>query len=178
MELVGQQEYSGGNLQSLAPRSKTGQPANTVQLEDDLRAVQQLYGSRGLCHATIKADAQFDDAAGAVTYQLVVTEGSVYHMGELEFRGIDNNLTARLRAAWKIRPGDVYDATYLKEFLPQARKLLPPTIDWEVSPHVTAYREGQNRRRGSAIYGQGARNEPSVRQCKLYELFTSSTDVR
>jgi len=59
-------------------------------------------------------------------------------MGELEFRGIDNNLRARLRASWKIRPGDVYDSTYLKQFLPQARKLLPANLDWDVEPHVTA----------------------------------------
>ena len=59
-------------------------------------------------------------------------------MGELAFRGIDNNLEARLRAVWKLRPGDVYDATYLQQFLPQARKLLPVTIDWDVSTHVTA----------------------------------------
>jgi outer membrane protein insertion porin family len=125
------------NLQSLV-RAKIGEPANTVQLAADLRGVQHLYGSRGYVTAAVKADAQFDDATGAVAYELVVTEGSVYHMGELEFRGIDNGLTAKLRAAWKIRPGDVYDATYLNEFLPQARKLLPSTIDWEVSPHVTA----------------------------------------
>ncbi|MFZ0201308.1 MAG: POTRA domain-containing protein [Candidatus Sulfotelmatobacter sp.] len=125
------------NLQSLI-HAKIGEPANTVQLAADLRAVQQLYGSRGYVTAGVKADAQFDDAAGTVVYQLVVTEGPVYHMGELEFRGIDNGLTAKLRAAWKIRPGEVYDATYLNEFLPLARKLLPATIDWEVSPHVTA----------------------------------------
>jgi outer membrane protein insertion porin family len=127
----------GESLQSLL-HAKTGEPANTVQLEDDLRAVQVLYGSRGFVTATIKANAEFDDVAGTVSYQLVVTEGPVYHMGELEFRGIDNNLTAKLRAAWKIHPGDVYDATYLKEFLPLARKLLPATIDWDVAPHVTA----------------------------------------
>jgi outer membrane protein assembly factor BamA len=118
--------------------AKTGQPANTVQLENDLRAAQQLYGSRGYVTATIKANAEYDDAAATVSYQLAVNEGAVYHMGELEFRGIDNNLTARLRAIWKLRPGDIYDANYLKEFLPQARKLLPPTMDWEVSSHVTA----------------------------------------
>jgi outer membrane protein assembly factor BamA len=117
---------------------KAGQTANTVQLEDDLRAIQELYGSRGFVTATIKANAQFDDAAGTVAYQLEVNEGFLYHMGELEFRGIDNNLTARLRAAWKLRPGDVYDVTYLKQFLPQARKLLPANLDWEVSSHVTA----------------------------------------
>jgi outer membrane protein insertion porin family len=117
--------------------AKIGQPANTVQLEDDLRAVQQLYGSRGYVTATIKADAQYDDPAGTVAFQLAVTEGYVYRMGDLEFRGIDNNLTARLRAAWKIRPGDVYDSTYLKEFLPQARRLLPANLDWDVATHTT-----------------------------------------
>ena len=116
---------------------KAGQMANTVQLESDLRAVQELYGSRGYVLATIKGDAEFDDDAKAVTLHLVVDEGAVFHMGELQFRGLDNNLTARLRAVWKLRPGDVYDATYLKEFLPLARKLLPGSLDWEVSPHAT-----------------------------------------
>ena len=118
--------------------AKAGQTANTVQLGDDLRAVQDLYGERGYILANIKADAEFDDEAGTVVFHLVVNEDVVYHMGELEFRGIDNNLTARLRAAWKLRPGDVYDASYLKQFLPLARKLLPPSLDWEVSSHVTA----------------------------------------
>lgn len=118
--------------------AKTGKPASTVQLEDDLRAVQELYGSRGYVTASIKADAQYNDEAGTVDYLLLVTEGSVFHMGELEFRGIDNALTARLREAWKIRPGEVYDTTYLKGFLVQARKLLPASMDWEVTPHVTA----------------------------------------
>jgi outer membrane protein assembly factor BamA len=115
-----------------------GQTADTVRLENDLRDAQTLYSSRGYILATIKANAEFDDVDGTVAYHLEVQEGSLFHMGELEFRGLDNNLTARLRAAWKLRPGDVYDATYLKQFLPQARKLLPPNLDWDVDPHVTA----------------------------------------
>ncbi|MFZ0953109.1 MAG: POTRA domain-containing protein [Candidatus Sulfotelmatobacter sp.] len=118
--------------------AKAGQPANTVQLADDLRQVQTLYGSRGYILAAIKVNAEFDDVDQTVAYHLVVNEDSLFRMGDLEFRGIDNSLTARLRAAWKLRPGDVYDATYLKQYLPEARKLLPPTLDWEVDPHVTA----------------------------------------
>ena len=133
----GNKNIPSNELQELL-HAKTGKPASTVQLEDDLRAVQELYGSRGYVTATIKADAQYDDGAATVSYLLMVTEGPIFHMGELEFRGIDNALTARLREAWKIRAGDVYDATYLKGFLAQARKLLPASMDWEVTPHVTA----------------------------------------
>ena len=137
VEWSGNKEFSADALQPLL-HVRAGQPANTVQLEDDLKSVQDLYGSRGYILAKVKVDAQFDDGAGTVGLRLTVDEDSVYHMGELQFRGIDNNLTDRLRAAWKLRPGDVYDATYLKQFLPQARRLLPATLDWEVEPHVTA----------------------------------------
>jgi outer membrane protein assembly factor BamA len=133
----GNKEIPTETLQALL-HIKAGQSANTVQLEDDLRAVRELYGSRGHVTAAIKAAAAFDDAAGTVAYNLTVDEGPIYHMGELQFRGIDNNLTARLSAAWTLRPGDVFDSSYLKQFLPLAKKLLPPNLDWEVTPHVTA----------------------------------------
>jgi outer membrane protein assembly factor BamA len=133
----GNKEIASDQLDPLL-HARTGQTANTIQLGNDLREVKLLYGSRGYILAAIKVNAEFDDVVGGVTYHLAVQEGALYRMGELQFRGLDNNLTARLRAAWKIRPGEVYDATYLKQFLPQARKLLPPTLDWEVDPHVTA----------------------------------------
>ncbi len=136
-EWSGNKEFPADVLQPLV-HVKVGQPANTVQMEDDLRAVQTLYSSHGRILAVVKANAEFDDAAGTADFQLVVNEGSVYHMGELAFRGIDNNLEGRLRAIWKLRPGDVYDATYLQQFLPQARKLLPANMDWDVASHVTA----------------------------------------
>ncbi len=136
-------QWSGNNVIStdeLQPfvHAKAGQIANTVQLGDELRAAQELYGSRGYILATIKVDAEFNDAAGTVDYHLAVDEGSLFHMGELELRGLDNNLDARLRAAWKIRPGEVYDASYLQHFLPLARRLLPASLDWDVASHVTA----------------------------------------
>lgn len=136
-EWAGNKEIPTSELQPLI-HLKAGQTANLVELEKDLRAVQALYGSHGYILAAVKVGAEFDDVDATVNYHLNVTEDAVFHMGELEFRGIDNNLTARLRAAWKIRPGDVYDASYLQEFLPLARKLLPATLDWEVSSHVTA----------------------------------------
>jgi outer membrane protein assembly factor BamA len=136
LEWSGNHEISTETLRSMA-RLAPGQPANTVQLADNLAAVKTLYGSRGYLNAAIKSEAKFDDVAGTVAIHLEVKEDSVYHMGDLEFRGIDNSLTAKLRAAWKLRQGDVYDATYLRDYLAQANKLLPASLDWDVVPHVT-----------------------------------------
>jgi outer membrane protein assembly factor BamA len=133
----GNHELSTETLQKMV-HAEPGKPANTVRLSDDIKAIQTLYGSRGFLKATINPEAQFDDGAETVIVHMVVKEDAVYHMGELEFRGLDNSLTAKLRSVWKIRAGEVYDATYLSDYLPQAHKLLPANLDWEVSPHVTA----------------------------------------
>jgi outer membrane protein insertion porin family len=132
----GNHEFPTETLQKMV-RAEPGQPANTVGIGDNLKDIQKLYGSHGFVTASVKSDAEFD-AAGTVIIRLDVKEGYAYHMGELEFRGLDNSLMAKLRNAWKIRPGDVYDSTYLSEYLPAAHKLLPAALDWEVDPHVTA----------------------------------------
>ena len=119
-------------------RLEPGQAANMVRLGDSLSEIQKLYGSKGFVTASITPQPSFDETAGSVAITLEVKEGPVFHMGDLEFRGLDNGLTAKLRNAWKIRPGEVYNSTYLSEYLPAAQRLLPPTLDWEVSPHVTA----------------------------------------
>jgi outer membrane protein insertion porin family len=119
-------------------RVEPGQAANMVRLEDSLAQVQKLYGSKGYVTASITPQPSFDEMAGAVAITLEVKEGPVFHMGDLEFRGLDNGLTAKLRNAWKIRPGEIYNSTYLSEYLPAAQRLLPSALDWEVAPHVTA----------------------------------------
>ena len=118
-------------------RLEPGQAANMVRLGDSLAEIQKLYGSKGYVTAQITPQPSFDETAGTVAITLDVKEGPVFHMGDLEFRGLDNGLTAKLRNAWKIRPGEIYNSTYLSEYLPTAQRLLPPTLDWEVSPHVT-----------------------------------------
>jgi len=137
LEWSGNHEFPTETLQKMV-RAEPGQPANTVRLADNLKDIQKLYGSRGFITTTITPDAVFDEGAGTVVIRLDVKEGYAYHMGELEFRGLDNSLMAKLRAAWKIRPGEIYDSTYLSEYLPAAHKLLPPNLDWEVASHVTA----------------------------------------
>jgi outer membrane protein insertion porin family len=137
VEWSGNHEFPTQQLQKMV-HAEPGQPVNTVRLSENLRDIQTLYGSRGFLKAAIKPDAQFDEATATVNLRLDVKEDFAYHMGELEFRGLDNSLAAKLRNAWRLRPGEVYDATYLSEYLPAAQKLLPPNLDWDVTPHVTA----------------------------------------
>jgi outer membrane protein assembly factor BamA len=136
LEWSGNHELPLETLQSMI-RLAPGQVANTVQMGDGIAQVKTLYSAKGYLTAAITPELSFDDAAGTVAIRLEVKEDAVYHMGELEFRGIDNSLTAKLRSAWTIRQGEVYDATYIKEFLPQANRLLPANIDWAVAVHVT-----------------------------------------
>lgn len=132
----GNHALSTDELEKIA-HPQLDQPADTVRLEEDLKQIQVLYGTRGLVTAVLKANAQFDDSAATVAMVIQVTEGPVYHMGDLEFRGLDNSLTAKLREAWKLRQGDVYDASYLEQYLPMAEKLLPRNFDWKAASHVT-----------------------------------------
>jgi outer membrane protein assembly factor BamA len=137
LEWSGNHEFSTEVLQKMV-RAEPGQPANTVRLADNLKDIQKLYGSHGYVTASITPESTFDDVAATVAIRLEVKEGFEFHMGELEFRGLDNSLTAKLRNAWKLQPGDVYDSTYLSDYLPLAHKLLPSSLDWDVAPHVTA----------------------------------------
>jgi outer membrane protein insertion porin family len=137
LEWSGNHEFPSETLEKMV-RADPAKPANTVRLAEDLQAVETLYGSRGLIAASIKVEAEYDEAAATVAIRLDVNEGPVYHMGDLELRGLDNSLTAKLREVWKLRQGEAYDSTYLDTYLPQAHKLLPARLDWEVTSHVTA----------------------------------------
>lgn len=137
LEWDGNHVFATDELQKMV-RAKPGEPANTIRIHDNLKDIQKLYASKGYVTAALKADAIFDDSPGTAIIRLEIKEGPEFRMGELEFRGLDNSLTAKLREAWKIRPGEVYDAGYLEEYLPEAHKLLPPSLDWEVDPHTTA----------------------------------------
>src|ERR1700730_16058231 len=136
IEWSGNREFPTEKLQGFI-HAHPGEPANAVELAADLEEVRNLYGSHGYLNATIKLEPQLDDAAATAVYHLAVREDSVYHMGELEFRGIDNILAAKLRTRWKLRPSDVYDSSYLRQFLTEANKLLPTNFDWGIETHVT-----------------------------------------
>ena len=60
---------------------------------------------------------QFDDASKRVSYKVSITEGVQYHMGNLVLSGLSLEGEKRIRGAWKIAPGAVFDKHVFDEFI-------------------------------------------------------------
>ncbi len=114
-----------------------GQPADAVRLLRDIESVSKLYRSRGYMMVQIKPNAQFDEEKSTVRYDLNVTEGDLYKMGELEIAGLDTQAKARMLAAWTLREGQPYNADYPKKYLDDTRNLIPRGVQWAISIHET-----------------------------------------
>jgi outer membrane protein assembly factor BamA len=95
---------------------KSGEPANSVELEEDLQQIRKLYGTKGYLFAHADAVPTMDDAAATVGYQLNVTEDEMYRMGELNIDGIPPENSKKMLAQWQMKKGDPYDSSYQQRF--------------------------------------------------------------
>jgi outer membrane protein assembly factor BamA len=95
---------------------KTGEPANAVQLNQDLDQIHNLYGTQGYLFAEVAPTPVMDDTHSAVSYQLNVSEGDLYRMGELQMDGLDPQASNKIAAQWQMKKGDAYDNSYLPRF--------------------------------------------------------------
>jgi outer membrane protein assembly factor BamA len=119
IRLSGNQAFPSDKLREII-HQQLGQPANAVQLENDLAAIKKLYGTRGYMAASTQALAETDDAQSTVKYLLQIQEGGVFQMGDLDIRGVDKRAMGRLFTDWKLLAGDTYDSSYPPRFLKEA----------------------------------------------------------
>lgn len=95
---------------------KSGEPANSVQLADDLSQLHKLYGTKGYLFAHVDAMPTMDDGAATVAYQLNVVEDELYRMGELTIDGIPPENAKKMLEQWQMKKGDPYDNSYSQRF--------------------------------------------------------------
>lgn len=112
--------------------AQPGEPVNGIQLEEDVAALQHLYGTRGYMAAAIKTDRAEDDKTLSVKYIVTISEGDVYTMGDLDIHGLDSRTTAQMQAAWVLRSGDTYNSDYPRQFSELADKTLR---EWNITIH-------------------------------------------
>ena len=95
----------------------TGDPADGMKIQAAWESVRGLYGERGFLDAKVVPAPEFNDAAKRISYAVSIDEGTQYHMGDLVLTGLSPDGERRIRAAWKLSPGSVFDKTLYDEFL-------------------------------------------------------------
>jgi len=93
-----------------------GETANGKKFDKGKQEVEKAYGKQGYIQAHLNSAPEFDDAARQVTFKIAVNEGPQFHMGTIDFKGFSETETVALKESWKLKPGDVYDASYLDRF--------------------------------------------------------------
>ncbi len=132
---TGNRAYTTPDLNALVSGAglANGQPADGTKIEAVWKSVREAYGHRGYIQATVEPKANFDAASHTAAYSVSISEGEQFHMGKLVLSGLSIDAERKLRAAWKLAEGQVFDQTYADFFLSKgaadALKGLPAAQD-------------------------------------------------
>jgi outer membrane protein insertion porin family len=96
---------------------KPGDPLDANRLTQFTQHVEDLYYQRGYLDCKLDLQPHFDDKAGSASYSVSVTEGPQYHMGKLVLTGLSPEGERRIRKAWSIPEGAVFDESVYQEFI-------------------------------------------------------------
>src|ERR1700738_630065 len=115
-------EWSGNNVLSSVTLTndvalKSGDVADGMAIEAAWDAVGAENGRRGYMQAKVEATATYDDAAHTVSYRARINEGKPFRFGSMVITGLSVNAERRLRDAWPIPQGQLFDKAKFEEFL-------------------------------------------------------------
>jgi outer membrane protein assembly factor BamA len=110
-----------GNLFAMKPQ----EIANQDKIDAGISAVMKAYSKQGYIDATVRPEATLNDAAQLVTYDVTLSEGTQFRMGQVHFQGVSDKLAAEFTKRWQLHPGQIYDGTYAKEFM---KKVIFPKL--------------------------------------------------
>jgi len=96
---------------------KTNDPADGIKIEAVWQSVRDLYAQRGYLDATLDAVPHIEEFSRRVSFSASIVEGPQYHMGQLVLSGLSIEGERRIRAAWSIHPGEVFNEGVYNEFL-------------------------------------------------------------
>jgi outer membrane protein assembly factor BamA len=133
IEWAGNTVFPGEKLQELI-HLKPNEPANAVQLDEDLEHVQKLYGTKGYLLASVSSVPEMDDAHSTVAFLLNVNEGELYRMGELEINGISADAAKKIATQWQLKSGSPYDDSYMDRFFKTTYRDIGLPGYWKIIP--------------------------------------------
>jgi outer membrane protein assembly factor BamA len=143
-------EWSGNEVLSaqdlsIALGMKNGERADGLKIDKGPINVISAYGKKGYIEPRIKGVAAYDDANRRVSYSYTVTEGPQYRMGNLEIKGLPEDLTKRLMESWKLQRADAFDTSYFETFMKKAAMEMA-AAGLRVSEGNTTYKPNRDNR--------------------------------
>lgn len=117
----GNSALSSSELNALIP-FKPGDPTDGTKIQALWISVTDAYGRKGYLDAIATPTPQFDDQAHRVNYNVALVEGPQYKMGNLVLSGLSLEGERRIRGAWTIAEGAVFDENFFNTFLDSGAK--------------------------------------------------------
>jgi outer membrane protein assembly factor BamA len=115
-------EFSGNSLLSTVTLAsdlnlKVNEVADGMAIEAGLDRIREEYAHVGHLDAKIDPVASYDDQARTLSYKVHIDEGKSYKFGALTVTGLSATAEKRLRDAWTIPQGELFDKAIFEEFL-------------------------------------------------------------
>jgi outer membrane protein assembly factor BamA len=114
--------WSGNSLLSTVTLTsdlglKDGDVADGMALEGGFDRIREEYAHVGYLDAKIDPVASYDDQAHTLSYKVHIDEGKSYKFGALTITGLSLGAEKRLRDAWTLPAGELFDKTVFEDFL-------------------------------------------------------------
>jgi outer membrane protein assembly factor BamA len=95
-----------------------------------LLAVRDAYHAHGYLDCSVVSHPSFNEASHIVNYSLEIAPGSQYRLASVKFDGAPEAMATKLRLAWKMAHGDVFDESYVSNFMALAQRKDKPLTKW------------------------------------------------
>ena len=99
--------------------------ANQDKIDAGLAAIKRAYDTKGFIDASVDPKIILAEGTMSVRYDVTVAEGAQYHLAQVRFSGLPEAATKELAKKWQLKPGDIYNATYVSEFV---KSVAMPTV--------------------------------------------------
>src|ERR1700682_4339267 len=98
-------------------KAKPGNIADGMGIEAGWDRVREEYARHGYLEVKLDPVAAFDEQAHTVAYTVNVHEGQPYKFGKMILTGLSPVAERRVRTAWPIAPGEIFDKIKFEELL-------------------------------------------------------------
>ena len=94
-----------------------GESVNGTRVQQLWHKIEEEYGRRGYIQAKLTPTPQYDEAQKRVHFDVQVSEGTLFRMGELVITGLSPLAKRKIEEAWTLQKGATFNLAYFREFL-------------------------------------------------------------